>query len=90
MCLDTIDIVVYRNRQVANTPLRIGSADPEAEVQYCTKPRPSLSQTFGDLEARSGQHADALRFQGEHTKDAVYIDAERRFQELEKARIKIP
>lgn len=56
----------------------IGSPNPEAKVQYC------MCICFNSkVDCRAGSILYS-GLQGEHTKDAVYIDSERRFQELEK------
>ena len=56
----------------------LGTPNLQAEIQHC-----AYSHT--DYARRNISLRLTLSRQGEHTKDAVYIDSERRFQELEKA-----
>ena len=55
-----------------------GTPNLQAEIQYRAYFQISHTQHNVSFRLTVGQ-------QGEHTKDAVYIDSERRFQELEKA-----
>ena len=55
-----------------------GTPNLQAEIQYCACFQIDHTQHNVSFGLIVGQ-------QGEHTKDAVYIDSERRFQELEKA-----
>lgn len=55
-----------------------GTPITEAEIQRCAYFQPEYINHDNSQNLTLGQ-------QGEHTKDAVYIDSERRFQELEKA-----
>ena len=54
-----------------------GASNTQAEIQ-----RRAYSQP--DYSSHDSSESLILGQQGEHTKDAVYIDSERRFQELEK------
>jgi hypothetical protein len=63
-----------------------GATNREAEVQHCTCSFNHYRQSWGYAPASEGvrTHANACCAQGEITKDAIYQDAERRFDELEK------
>ena len=54
-----------------------GAPNTKAKIQCCAYFQPVHAKHGIGLSLILGQ-------QGEHTKDAVYIDSERRFQELEK------
>jgi hypothetical protein len=63
-----------------------GAANREAKVQYCTCFSNHCRQSCDYAPASEGvqTRANACCAQGEITKDAIYQDAERRFEELEK------
>ena len=58
-------------------PSLLGAPNAKGEIQCCAYLQPVHTKHGFGLSLIIGQ-------QGEHTKDAVYIDSERRFQELEK------
>jgi hypothetical protein len=67
------------------TPLP-GTANRQAKVQHCmyTSVRYCASLDYAPASGSAQVRANMRLAQGEITKDAIYIDAERRFEELEK------
>jgi hypothetical protein len=63
-----------------------GAANCQAEIQHCTCPssRSGAALDYAPASASAQVRANVCLAQGEITKDAIYIDAERRFDELEK------